>query len=164
MMMPFDQKMERRLLAGFVALIGILATLVVAPFVALAAEAEVVNIRFGYYPDKVLVVLDLKASTAFRIETSSDDHIVNLMLGNVKWLTAAKRSLSAMLPLTAYSFHPGGNANEGRLELQASRPVTVVRTDTYPPDRSQPTHRISLELRVKPAQAAAVQALSLIHI
>lgn len=147
---------ETRLVTDLIPLAAfIIVVMVTAIPAAFGAETNVVNIRFGHYADKVRVVLDLTAETRFRIESSPDAHTVSVILSNVKWQTAPKRALNAMLPLTGYAFHSGSKPNEGQLDLQANRPIGIMTSTTYPPDHNYATYRISFELSDKPAAVSA---------
>lgn len=122
---------------------------------AKADPAEVVNIRFGHYPDRVRVVLDLKSPVPYRTEGSSDGRTVTVVLPPVKWTPPVKRALAKMEPLRDYQFHPGPRPNESRLELIALQPLRVVATQAFLPDSEHPTHRIMVDLTPHPGGVKA---------
>jgi hypothetical protein len=117
---------------------------------------DATNIRFGLTPDRVRVVIDLKATVPYRIEPSADGRSLVVVMTAVHWLPAPKRTLDKMGPLLAYRFTPGPRPNEGRLELSASQPLRVLTTQAFRPDREHPTHRIMLDLAAATNRPTAV--------
>ena len=159
---------DRSRLARFVMVLMLaLAGVLVSPAVR-ADPVEVVNIRFGHYPDRTRIVLDMKAPLPYRIEPSADGRTLAVVLPAVKWTPPPSRPLAKMEPLLSYQFHPGPRPNESRVVFTAGQPLKVLLTQTFLPDHDHTTHRIMVELAAytgggkppAPPPAAPVAAVS----
>jgi len=129
------------------------AMLVLSAHSAVAAGGSVVNIRFGVYPDKTRIVLDLDAAVVYRIEpqTQPDRIVIDLVDGAAAIAEGTPPSAHGLVK----AVHTG-EAGANSLILELAAPAHVARAQFLAGSDSAPP-RIFVDLQPGPVAAAAGQ-------
>ena len=108
-----------------------------------AAEPAVEAVRFGDYPSKTRVVLDLSEKVSFTVFTLADPYRIVVDLPEVSWRLKSEAAAPGRR-ITGYRyglFRPG----QSRVVLDLARPVAVGKAFTLAP-RGDRGHRLVIDL------------------
>ena len=118
---------------------------------AASADAEVLNVRLGVYPDRTRVVLDLSAATGYRIEPQADPRRLVIVLDQAGFKLPAGGSPAGGGLIRAIRIEPAGS----RIVLDLTAPSRVTQSQLLQASDSAPA-RIFFDLRAGGAEAQAM--------
>ncbi len=111
----------------------------------MAYSANVRNIRFGDYPNKTRIVLDLSESAGYTYDIDNRQGVLSVMLPDAGWQGPSRGTLNKSELFSGYTVQevPGQGS---RLTLQLRKPARVLFADQLQPNSTYPSHRVFLDV------------------
>ena len=104
------------------------------------------SLRIGKHSDKIRLVMDATAKTAFTTDLDNQENLLILEMPNATWSASTAQSFSQSPLLRSYSVEPMNNGQGSRVILALKKPTQILKQQALPPGNN-PNYRMYIDLK-----------------
>jgi hypothetical protein len=94
---------------------------------------SITDIRIGEHPEKIRIVFDTSAGTAFKADLDNGEHLLIVEFPEARWQSSAASKYYGKIPLLqSYRAEPFNDNRGTRVVLELKHNTAIVNQDTYP--------------------------------